>query len=308
MYGKSECGKSFLVLQLALDLASKGSFLGFDVLHKCRVGMLQAEMSDFRSQERYNKLAANYPNGLEVASVHVEDLKLDTKNGAGRYEAWLDEVKPDVVIIDPLRAFFAGSENDSDAVERWFTGLAVVHQERLITPVYTHHTTKEGAGGGYEEGSKESARGSGLITDRPSTAISLVVNKAQTEWKVTFTKTRNRFRHPDPIVLTVNRESGLFEIHAELDATASYCLLVVTAMDGERRLQPEVVKELVQRTGSDERTVRDWITKTEQRGLVTRKRVGSGSAAPYMLIPFGLTTVKESNKVEIDETIVAEGL
>ena len=296
VYGPSESGKSYLVLQLAFELASKGSFFGFDVVRPCRVLVFQSELSIARYQERYSKIATSYAKTLEIGVVTVEDLKLDIPEGQQLFYNYVDEIRPDVVVLDPLRAFFSGDENNSESVEKFFTCIAGVQTDDPFTLIYVHHVRKSMPGYADDIGGKATARGSGLITDRPSTAMSLTTNDAQTSWMLQFTKTRNRVRHPDPLKLQVNYENGLFEVHDDVDPTTYYIDLVMRAMGGSERLQADCVRILVEQTGANKRTVYDWIVRAEQRGLITRIQ-GTGAGSPYTLIPVynvGLDSLDDS--------------
>ncbi len=213
--GESESGKSYLVLQMALDLATQGNWLGYEVLRRCRVTLLQSELSIARYQQRYLKLRSNYQGDrvIDLAITSTESLKLDTDQGAELFARHVLATEPDVVIFDPVRAFYAGNENESHAVERWFDSISRAQLvNKLFSPIAVHHTRKAVQGFAKEVGTKAVARGSGLFVEGPSTVISLDVNEAQTNWTLYFTKTRNRERRPVPLQLTVNFKSGLFEL------------------------------------------------------------------------------------------------
>lgn len=296
VYGPSESGKSYLVLQLAFELASIGSFFGFDVTRKCRVLVFQSELSIARYQERYAKIASSYPSNLEIALVTIEDLKLDYKEGQDSFYEYVTEVSPDVVILDPLRAFFSGDENNSESVERFFTCIAGAQTKEPFTLIYVHHVRKGIQGILDDASDKASARGSGLITDRPSTAMALTTNDAQTQWSLQFTKTRNRTRHPDSLKLQVNYDTGLFEIHADVDPTTMYVDMVMRAVGGKDITQAEVQRMLVEETGANKRTVYDWIVRAEQRGIISRHQVG-GQGSPYILKPLRYIEVDKNKKI-----------
>ena len=243
VFGPSESGKSYWVLQLGLCLASGESFLGYEVLHKCRVLIIQSELSERRYQERCAKLAHAFDTDLPLFVWTVEDLKVDVPENRARLMTVLQEVKPDVLIIDPLRAFFQGNENDSQSVEHLFNAFAIL-QGAVDTPfaiIYAHHVRKTAPGFSREAG-KEEARGTGLITDRPSTAFSLEINESQTEWKLTAVKTRNRDKHPPPMLMGIDPETGLFVPTGTIEKGPDFTFLVDYV--GEGRAQSLVVKWL----------------------------------------------------------------
>lgn len=308
--GASESGKSFLALQLAYELATGGSFFGFPVMQECHVEIYQSEVSIQRYQERYANLARSYDmRGREdhLRSVTIEDLKLDTLAGCDDFAYHIQRTRPNVVIVDPLRAFFAGDENESQAVEAFFQAIAAAQTTPPFTLIYVHHIRKE-MPGFTGEFNKNSARGSGLIIDRPSTVLMFSVNAAQTEWTLTFAKTRNRNRHPDPIKLCVDWDTGLFVPSSEADPIAMYTAWVVESLRGRSRMQSDVVAELSIMRGVEARTVSNWIVRAAAAGLIKRERV-SGAGNPWRLSPAtptspasvrNLTNGKNDGKLEVD--------
>ena len=283
IYGPSEAGKSYLVLQLAVALANGEDFLGFPVMHKCRVLLVQSELSMACYQERYKKMVAGYPS-LTLGVMTVEDLKLDEPENREAFEELVLEAEPDVVIFDPFRAFFSGDENGSDSVEQFFTSLAASQTEPPFTFIYVHHVRKSSPGGDSEDGSKASARGTGLITDRPSTALSLTVNASQTKWNLSFTKTRNRERHPESIALVANYRTGKFDIHNDLDPTTVYVLKVMEILDKHEMRQTDLINRIKGATGCTQRLAYIYIDRAEQRGLITRRQLG-GQGNPHIVTP-----------------------
>ena len=283
LYGPSESGKSYLADQLALELATGGNFFGFEVLREgLRVEIFQAEVSVPRYQERHAKLSANYRGDPDLWVTTTEELKLDTVEGAEALKSHLEVVRPHVIVLDPMRAFFGGDENSSEDVERWFTGLAYARGEMQASVIYVHHVRKEMAGGGDEGGGKASARGSGLIIDRPSTALALTVNEAQTAWTLTFRKSRNRNKRPEPVKLRANFESGLFESDVELDLSGLYVSSIMVMLADGPMAQAEVQRRVAREWGVNPRTVYDWIMVAERRELLRRERRG-GPGSPWTL-------------------------
>lgn len=283
VYGGSEVGKSYFVLQLALALASGVEFLGYEVMRPCRVVLLQAEMSDFRCQERASRLSQGFPVGpKQLAIMSTEAMKIDRPEGAEMLRHIVKELAPEVVITDPLRAFFAGDENDSASVERFFANVAACQGDPQFSLIYPHHVRKGLVGAAAEDAEKASARGSGLITDRPSTAIGLTVNEAQTVWAAHFTKTRNREKHPPSLKLTVDRDTGLFVTSQDLSPRSYYVYLVREALKDGERMQAEVIREIAEATKQQMRTVYDWIIAAEHDGILSRKEV-AGAGKPYLL-------------------------
>ena len=279
--GPSEAGKSYLVNQMALNLATGTSFMGFPIPRPVRVEILQSEVSVSRYQERYRKLAANFAGIPDIGIVTIEDLKLDTVPGVRRLTEHLEETAPEVLILDPLRAFFQGDENDSGAVERFFQGIAQCQNDPPFTLVMVHHVRKE-MPGVSDPFSKGSARGSGLITDRPSTVMGLSVNPSQTEWQLAFHKTRNRNRRPDSISLVADFDTGLFVKSEANDFQKRVVQQLCEYLAEGPRTQADVCAHISESLSISKRTVQDWIMYAVKYNLIVRERV-TGVGNPWRL-------------------------
>jgi hypothetical protein len=279
--GESESGKSYLALQLALELARGGEWLGYSVTRPCTVSILQSEMSIGRYHQRYMKLRNNYKvRNLGIHITTTESLKLDKPEGSDLFSQHVLDCEPDVIIFDPVRAFYSGDENASHAVEAWFESIAQAQTERPFSPVMVHHARKQSRGYSREVGTKALARGSGLFTDRPSTVINLDVNENQTAWTMYVTKARNRDRRPEPVDLVANFTTGLFEVVIpSLPERVQELLESI----GEGRRQAEVVQEVATSREVSERAVELWITKAVEDELITREQLKRESGNPYFL-------------------------
>ena len=160
------------------------------------------------------RMAVAFTPPIDLWVSNIEGMKMNQKAWAESFADRLSVVAPDVVILDPLRAFMDGDENSSQDVERFFEGVAYVQNASGInfTLIYIHHTSKPAMGYSSAGASKFAARGSGVITDRPSTAIGIEVDRDTEPQTHTlhFTKTRNRAKHPDPVTYTIDPATLLY--------------------------------------------------------------------------------------------------
>lgn len=152
----SGAGKSVMVNQLALNLALGREWLGMRPRRALRVGVIQAEddveeMADFRRNLRMG-LAAEYGwTGAEIDAA-LKNVSLATKfkgktadSFIERLRGWQRRNKFDVIIINPLFAYFGGNLSDSRDCTRFFREWL---DPLMSDPVYgfglmvVHHTTK----------------------------------------------------------------------------------------------------------------------------------------------------------------------
>lgn len=120
VHGSSRSFKSFLLLQLCLDLAAGYSILDiFPATAQHRTIMFQAEGTRRAWQARMTALKEVYPTGIPFWSRHTAVERFDAPAGDKRMRAVLALLKPDLVVIDPIAEFLQGSDRDDVAVQRW---------------------------------------------------------------------------------------------------------------------------------------------------------------------------------------------
>jgi hypothetical protein len=74
------------------------------------------------------------------------EFRLDDENGLDRMLYWLNERKPKLVILDPLRDFHALEEKDSGGMNRLLRPLRQWAVENGACVLIVHHTTKRAPG------------------------------------------------------------------------------------------------------------------------------------------------------------------
>ncbi len=207
--GATEVGKSFLVKQLAYELATGGQWLGWDITRPFKTLLVQAEIGRAAFQERMRKLSKHYGRAdkLKVATTYT--LRLDNEKNWEEMKRVLDGEKTEVLILDPMRPFHLGDENSSQDMEVYFGQVKRLQDETGVAVVQTHHERKPAKD---VPSDLYSIRGSALITDRPDTVLRLAKKgKKDPVWKMEYEKIRNSFstEKPDALTLAV-ADSGLF--------------------------------------------------------------------------------------------------
>jgi hypothetical protein len=149
--GKPKQGKSRLVQQLGIALSRGCVFLGHEVKRKRRVLILDLENRPSTAQSRFRKMGGTAPNDdLHIyapESLMGNSLTLANAQGAKQLEQVVEDVRPEVLIIDNWRLFLGGDENKAEVI---VNGLRVLSALRRIVPtlgiVIVHHIRKQQQG------------------------------------------------------------------------------------------------------------------------------------------------------------------
>lgn len=154
IYGEFGCGKSWLLLDLALHLSLGRPWLGhFEIDRPHMVLYIDEEMTKRTLQGRLLQLHEGLTGGTDVSEARLSFLSHTGVKFAAAYtvQALLEElqsegVQPDVVIVDTLRRVLGGSENEQQHVSDFWSAVEpFVRQE--ITFIVSHHMKKPGPHG-----------------------------------------------------------------------------------------------------------------------------------------------------------------
>jgi hypothetical protein len=165
--GAGKIGKSMLLLNMAYGLALGRDALSFGIDKPRRVLYLNGENSPGTMQERLRCLRDYYCIDHEGAELVRQNL-LFTSAGVmlPRPEAIkemrgnLAEIRPEILILDPLKNFFSGEENSADNMREFMAAVRQLMAEFSLTVIIVHHTGKK-----QNENHLYSGRGSSVLGD-----------------------------------------------------------------------------------------------------------------------------------------------
>jgi len=146
--GRPGTGKTQLALQLAADLATgRDEFLSFALPGEPRkVMFLSLEMSSFQLRHFTGHLAEVYDRELldeNLAIYHKgEPLFMNEEAGQRLVDKWMDDLKPDVMIVDSLSEAATDLSND-DAMSDFFKFLKALRHYHKTGMVFIHHHRKK---------------------------------------------------------------------------------------------------------------------------------------------------------------------
>lgn len=147
-------GKTFFTYNLAKLLASgTGKLMGtLAVERPARVLLCQGELEEWQSHARWQMIGGKPVNVAETwAPWRIRVQRHRRPNSDGGWDEWTDaqvdegleqaivDHGVEVLVIDPWRTYYAGSENSNDEVEQALTALTAMARRTGIALVIVHH-------------------------------------------------------------------------------------------------------------------------------------------------------------------------
>lgn len=163
----SKAGKSFLMIELALCIASGSKFLGRFQCAKAKVLYINLEISEYSFMKRVQQVAdqyglkpEDYADNLKILHLRGSAIPLKAMSGA-LIAKMIEEYKDtregfSAVIFDPIYKITAGEENSAKDVGDFCNQLDKIAKQVNCSPIYSHHHSK-----GDQGFKKAQDRGSG---------------------------------------------------------------------------------------------------------------------------------------------------
>jgi hypothetical protein len=221
--GPAKSGKSFIMLSLGRALVlGENPFEcpNFQTLRPTRVLLLDQELKPFGLQKRVRPLFQDVDlkkiEDLFFYESGNVDLNFSTYSGRKEIEALVRDVKPEVLLLDPIGKMHSFDENSNSEINRLFTYLDHIIKIGFdwgLSIVLSHHFGKPPRADGkaleaYDPLDINNFRGATKFKDDPDAIMCVHRMKnlptPHQAWKM---KTRFIFRHaeePEDMVFTVN--------------------------------------------------------------------------------------------------------
>lgn len=173
--GPSKAGKSYLLIELCVAMATGGSWLG----HKCREGKvlyINLELKKDNRKRRFKAIrdAMGADHDLVRKNIHYLDLRgksapleqlsnsIIRRAATHRYQA---------IVIDPIYKVMMGDENSAEAVGKFCNQLDKLAEGLNAAVLYCHHHSKGSQG---QKQSMDRASGSGVFTRDADVQIDMI--------------------------------------------------------------------------------------------------------------------------------------
>jgi len=265
-YGESGCGKSWIMLDLALAIAGGKPWLNhYTIPQPRRVLYLDEEMSPTLLQRRIKQLAgevpedANVPDTLWFGShlgIHFTEA-LNTQALLTDLQA--NGIDPDVIIADTFRKVFIGNENDAGEVGRFWDSIEPF-QTAGKTFIVCHHMKKPSPQG--STGLKHMASGSTNLVGQVDAAYA-VSRRSKDTMILECVKSRDT-EEPPPFTV------GLCDIEDDTPRVElRYLGTKEGPQDNPSRIQQgvECIRELLKESAQESYTTKELNDRLISKGL-----------------------------------------
>lgn len=211
--GASKAGKSFLLIELALCIASGHKWLGFD----CKIGKvlyinLEVDGASFLNRINDVRRALDIDDD-DMQNLDVWNLRGQKADIATLAPRLIRRAKDkgmstgegySAIIFDPLYKINLGDENNASEMAKFFNHLDEICTQLKTSIICCHHHSKGAQGG---KSSIDRASGSGVFARDPDAILDMIqINPAdaeksledgQTAWRIS--STLREFATPDDI-------------------------------------------------------------------------------------------------------------
>jgi hypothetical protein len=144
--GEPKAKKSWVVLEVALSVATGTDFLGREV-HRGAVILFDEENKRDELKKRIARLLAAHEIQAEsLKDLYIADqalLRLDDQESMEELEELVGRVKPTLLVLDPLVRLHQGDENDAAHVSAMLSGLRRLQIHHRCAVMLVHHLGKQ---------------------------------------------------------------------------------------------------------------------------------------------------------------------
>ncbi len=183
LYSESGIGKSLIALHLAICIAEgTPAFANFDTIQG-KVLLMDYENGPIIIKERMESYGYQGDDMLWFEdkiylALYPEMPTLDSVEAAQVMEATIDEIKPDLVIVDSIGLAFEGEENSADTYKGFGRNMGRLLRERNIAALLLDNTGKDRTRGSRGSSrKKDEADLMWLLTESPGDTYQLTNQK-----------------------------------------------------------------------------------------------------------------------------------
>lgn len=280
--------KTWMILQMATDIAQEKPFLGQYQTKLGNILMIDEESHQRFIQERLLQLGV--PDNLPIHFLSQSEFLVTDNKCMTDVLEHCKELKIDTVFIDSLVRIHRGKENDAGDMADVFRAIRTFCKEKM-TVIMTHHERKEGASG--KSSAQSRMRGS---SDIPAAidahlAISRVHDD---EYRLILEQSKNRqAMEIDPFEVRIHVENDKiwFEHMGTQDGgknkkeSAKETIPDILFENPDGLSKADVVRILQQRITIGQKNAYDALRELITEGVVVQEKRGKGNSQVCYLSP-----------------------
>ncbi|MAH47267.1 hypothetical protein CMI37_15690 [Candidatus Pacearchaeota archaeon] len=260
-------GKSILVQQLASAIAGNHKFLGYAPIEgEHRVLYVAAEGDIDELQARGRAMGDVLPvpaNRLWYWPVPTQPLNTDA--GFAKLMAFGNEVRPSLIIFDPIFALMRGSMKEDDQMGALVKVVNRCQYELDCASILVHHTHRpqKADGGGYVDEGSEAYYGSFVVKAWPRALWTMTGEKDRHFVKLDCPIQRNLESKIDKWKLVLAEPNPLVFVHRidQVNATQTAILAALSVCEATQ-------SELAERLNKSVSTISDGLMVLKNRDMV----------------------------------------
>lgn len=258
--GPQKIGKSFLIGNLGLAIATGQSFACFKISKPHKVLIFSTEGGHYPNRDRIKKMAQKTPDVKDgyFRVTWRARFKVDEEQDYSGLKQVISIYQPDVVIFDPFVHFHNSEENSASEMSKVLFRFRQLIEEFDISIILIHHSGKD---------ISKNARGSSAILGEYDSNIKLSREKGSSELKLEFD-----MRHvetPEHCSIYFNKDTFWFE-----GAFKEHPIVTILKTTGPK-LKKDVVKiALDEGIYKNNKTVYRHLTSLEQSKSIFKNKKG----------------------------------
>lgn len=144
--GLPESGKTWAMMDLAIEVAIGGNWLGLFPVKKSKVLFIDQERARPETKRRFEALfKAKDLSGKDLEFLRIKrgsSIKIDLETSYNSFSKLIDQRKPDLIIIDSLATFHTKEGNNAMEIQSVMEKLKVLRDKFNTAFLFVHHLNK----------------------------------------------------------------------------------------------------------------------------------------------------------------------
>lgn len=145
--GLPETKKTWILIDLAIECAKGGVWLGKFPVNKIKVLFIDQERFKGETQRRFRAVltGSNVPLNVISPNLHIRSgttTRLNLQHSFDAFRKEIAELKPDLVIVDSFVSFHTSEENNRQSIQEVLEKVKELRNEFGCTFLFIHHENK----------------------------------------------------------------------------------------------------------------------------------------------------------------------